>query len=133
MSTEQNKEIVRRAMAALGRGDYAGFLADADEDFAFTIAGATPFSGTIQGKQAVDEALHGLLGTKLEGGGIAMTIDNLIAEGEYVAAQAQGKARTKSGKDYNNTYCRVYRIVDGKVKSIIEYLDTELLTAAFSD
>ena len=62
-----------------------------------------------------------------------MTIDNLIAEGEYVAEQAQGKARTKSGKDYNNTYCRVYRIVDGKVKSIIEYLDTELLTAAFSD
>ena len=133
MSTEQNKEIVRRAMAALGRGDYTGFLADADDDLAFTLAGTTPFSGTIQGKQAVEEALQGLLGTKLEGGGITMTIDNLIAEGEYVAEQARGKARTKSGKDYNNTYCRVYRIVDGKVKSIIEYLDTELLAAAFSD
>ena len=133
MSTEQNKEIVRRAMAALGRGDYTGFLADADDDLVFTLTGATPFSGTIQGKQAVEEALRGLLGGKLEGGGIAMTIDNLIAEGEYVAEQARGKARTKSGKDYNNTYCRVYRIVDGKVKSILEYLDTELLTAAFSD
>ena len=133
MSTEQNKEIVRRAMAALGRGDYTGFLADADDDFVFTLTGTTPFSGTIQGKQAVEEALRGLLGGKLEGGGIAMTIDNLIAEGEYVAEQARGKARTKSGKDYNNTYCRVYRIVDGKVKSILEYLDTELLSTAFSD
>ena len=133
MSTEQNKEIVRRAMDALGRGDYAGFLADADDDFEFILMGTTPFSGTIKGKQAVEEALHGLLGTKLEGGGLAMTIDNLIAEGEYVAEQARGKARTKSGKDYNNTYCRVYRIVDGKIKSLLEYLDTELLTAAFSD
>ena len=133
MSTEQNKEIVRRAMAALGRGDFTGFLADADDDFVFTLTGTTPFSGTIQGKQAVEEALRGLLGTKLEGGGIVMTIDNLIAGGEYVAEQARGKARTKSGKEYNNTYCRVYRIVDAKIKSIIEYLDTELLTAAFSN
>ena len=85
MSTEQNKEIVSRAMAALGRGDYKGFLADADNDLSFTLAGTTPFSGTIQGKQVVEEALQGLLGTNLEGGGIAMTIDNLIAEGEYVA------------------------------------------------
>ena len=39
-----------------------------------------------------------------------MTIENLIAEGEYIAEQAHGKARTKTGKDYNNTYCRVWRI-----------------------
>lgn len=56
-----------------------------------------------------------------------MTVDNMIAEGEYVAEHAHGKARTKKGKDYNNTYCRVWRIVDGKVRSVVEYLDTELI------
>ncbi|MBI3303301.1 MAG: nuclear transport factor 2 family protein [Deltaproteobacteria bacterium] len=133
MSTEQNKEVVRRAMAALGRGDMTGFLTDADDDFTFTLIGTTPFSGTIRGKQAVLEALRNALGTRIEGGGIAMTIDNLIAEGDYVAEQARGKARMKNGKDYNNTYCRVWRMVNGKVKSVVEYLDTELVRTAFSD
>ena len=133
MSTEQNKEVVRRAMAALGCGDIAGFLADADDDVTFTLIGTTPFSGTIRGKQTVLEVLRSALGTRIEGGGIAMTIDNLIAEGDYVAEQARGKARMKNGKDYNNTYCRVWRIVNGKVKSVVEYLDTELVRTAFSN
>ena len=57
---------------------------------------------------------------------IVMTIENLIAEGDYVAEQARGKSRTEDGRDYNNIYCRVWRIVDGKIQSLHEYLDTEL-------
>lgn len=45
--------------------------------------------------------------------------------------QAHGKATTKAGKPYNNTYCQVYRITDGKVREVTEYLDTELVTSAF--
>ncbi len=131
MSAEQNKEIVRRAIAALSRGDLEGFLADAADSVTFTLIGTTPFSGTIQGKQKVLEGLSGILVPRLEGGTIAMTIDNLIAEGEYVAEQARGRARTKEGKDYNNTYCRIWHIVGGKVQSIVEYLDTELVRKAF--
>ncbi len=133
MSSEKNKEIVRQAMAALGRGDIDEFLANADDNVTFTLIGNTPVSGTVRGKQTALEGLRSALGTRIEGGGIVMTIDNLIAEGDYVAEQARGKARTKSGKDYNNTYCRVWHIVDGKVKSLVEYLDTELVREAFSD
>jgi len=32
---------------------------------------------------------------------------------------------------YNNTYCNVYRIADGKIRQLTEYLDTELVTTAF--
>jgi uncharacterized protein len=32
---------------------------------------------------------------------------------------------------YDNTYCLVFRVDAGKVKQITEYLDTELVTAAF--
>ena len=60
------------------------------------------------------------------------TNDNVIAEGDYVVVQSRAQGRkTKSGKDYNNTYCMVYRIVDGRVKEVTEYCDTELVTAAF--
>jgi uncharacterized protein len=132
MSAEQNKEIVRRAIAALSRGDMEGFLADAADDVTLTIMG-TLFP-PIQGKQQVLKGLRNTLGARLEGGGaIAMTIENLIAEGDYVAEQARGKARTKDGKDYNNTYCRVWRITEGKIRSMHEYLDTELVRTRLLD
>lgn len=132
MSTEHNKEIVRRAIAALSRGDMAGFLADAADEVTLTVMGSA-FS-PIQGKHKVLKALHNALVARLENGGaIAMTIEHLIAEGDYVAEQARGQARTVDGKDYNNTYCRVWRITDGKVRAIQEYLDTELVRARLLD
>jgi len=126
MSTEQNKEIVRRAISALSRGDMEGFLADATEDMTLTVMGsAIP---PIHGKEKVLKGLRNALVARLEhNGAIAMTIENLIAEGDFVAEQARGVARTKDGKDYNNTYCRVWRITDGKIRAMFEYLDTELV------
>ncbi len=56
--------------------------------------------------------------------------ERFIAEGEYVVMQAQGRATALSGKPYNNTYCIVCRIVDGKVKEMVDYVDTELITSA---
>ena len=123
---EQNKAIVRRAIAALSRGDMEGFLADAADDFILAVMGsALP---PIQGKEKALKGLRNALVARLENGGaIAMTIENLIADGDFVAEQARGVARTKDGKDYNNTYCRVWRITDGKVRAMQEYLDTELV------
>ena len=132
MSAEQNKEIVRRAIAALSRGDMEGFLADAADDVTLSVMGA--MFPPIQGKQKVLKGLRNALVARLENGGaIAMTIENLIADGDYVAEQARGIARTKDGKDYNNTYCRVWRITDGKIRAMQEYLDTELVRACLLD
>lgn len=129
---EQNKEIVRRAIAALSRGDMEGFLADAADDVTLAVMGSMFLP--MQGKQKVLKGLRNALVARLEkGGAIAMTIEHLIAEGDYVAEQARGVARTKDGKDYNNTYCRVWRITDGKIRSMQEYLDTELVRACLMD
>ena len=38
---------------------------------------------------------------------------------------------TKSGKAYNNTYAQVFRLENGKVQQVTEYLDTELVNAVF--
>jgi ketosteroid isomerase-like protein len=131
-TTEQNKEIVRRAIAAISRGDLEGFMADAADDVTLSVMG-TMFP-PIHGKQKVLKGLRNALGARLENGGaIAMTVENLIADGDYVAEQSHGKARTKDGKDYNNTYCRVWRITDGKIRAMQEYLDTELVRACLID
>ena len=131
-TTEQNKEIVRRAIAAISRGDLDGFMGEAADDVTLSVMGA--IFPPIQGKQKVLKGLRNALAARIENGGaIAMTIENLIAEGDYVAEQSHGKARTKDGKDYNNTYCRVWHITNGKIRAMQEYLDTELVRTCLVD
>ena len=44
----------------------------------------------------------------------------------------QGKAaETIEGQPYNNTYCWIIRLRDGKFAEVIEFMDTELITLTF--
>ena len=94
------------------------------EDFRWTIIGTTKFSGTYQGKQVVIDKLLTPLIAQLDGP-ICVTADRFIAEDDYVM-QGHGTATTKTGKPYNNTYCMVWRIAQGKFEEMTEHLDTEL-------
>ena len=55
------------------------------------------------------------------------TAQTFIAEGDRVVVECRGKVTTKSGQPYNNQYCWVCRVEDGKLKEVIEYMDTELV------
>lgn len=62
------------------------------------------------------ELLKVVFGQHLEESAIAMTIENMIADGDCVVEQAHGKARTLDGEDYNNVYCWVWRFREGKLR-----------------
>ena len=121
---------IRNMFIELSKGNAEAFLGSIADDVRYTIIGTTKYSGTFNGKQELISKLLGPLTAQLEGG-IAVTPDNLIADGDYVAMQAHGKARLKNGRSYNNTYWHVFRIANGKVQEVTEYLDTELVTSAF--
>ena len=128
MGAAENKEVIRQMREAKGLD---AILATMSDDVRWTLIGTTKFSGTLNGKQEIVEKLFKPIFAQLETPG-SNVIDNIIAEGDYVVVQQRGTGRrTKSGKDYNNTYCIVYKITDGKIKEITEYCDTELVTSAF--
>ena len=85
--------------------------------------------GTVRGRDE-NFARYAKVLEALEGP-IKLTPDNVFGEGDFVALQGHGQARTKTGLDYNNTYCLVFRFRDGKIAEVTEYLDTELARAAF--
>ena len=60
-----------------------------------------------------------------------MEIHRLIAEGDYVVAQTSGTAETLDGRPYNNTYCWIMKLRDGKIVEVTEFMDTELVTSVF--
>jgi ketosteroid isomerase-like protein len=45
-----------------------------------------------------------------------------------VVVESRGRVTTKTGKPYNNTYCWVCRLTDGRLRSLTEYMDTQLLS-----
>ena len=133
MSIETNRDLVVRTFAALSSGDMPGFLDCFADDLQWTIIGQTVYSGTYSGKGDLTTRLFGRLAEQLDDNGIRAEVQNTIAEGNTVVAQVQGTAQTKTGRSYNNTYCFVIDIHDGKIKHWTEYLDTELVTATFVD
>ena len=45
--------------------------------------------------------------------------------------RGRGEVKTKGGQDYNNSYCFVLRLEDGKLVELREYLDTALVERVF--
>ena len=125
-----NKQLLRHVYAEISKGNVQPLLDSLADDVEWTIIGSTALSGTSRGKQEVIDKLLKPLRARLADGPIVFQPERFIAEGEYVVMQAQGRATALSGKPYNNTYCIVCRIVDGKVKELVDYIDTELITTA---
>lgn len=125
--SEPNMQTMRGMFAALSAGDADGFLGPMADDVQWTIHGTTKYSGLYDGKADAAERLLGRLGGQLSGG-LTVVVDEIVADGDWVVARGRGQSRTTDGQDYNNEYCWWYRIVDGRVVEIIEYLDTDLVT-----
>jgi uncharacterized protein len=132
MQAVDNKQIMQHIFSELSKGNSKPFVDSMADDFRWTITGATKWSKTYDGKQAVLTELFSLLRSRL-GPKITTTAHRFIADGDYVAVEARGSNVTKTGKPYNNSYCFVFRLNGGRLQEVTEYLDTELVTSALGD
>lgn len=130
MGIAENKQLIKNFYAAGARGDMDTCFALLADDIRWTNIGTTKFSGTYVGKQALMEQLLGPLFGQLKAG-ISSVVENMIAEGDFVVAQTAGTAETMDGKPYNNSYCQVIKIQNGKLVEVKEYFDTELVSSTF--
>jgi hypothetical protein len=127
MGATENKKLVQDVFAAWGRGDGNAFFNILAEDVRWTVIGTCPVSRTYPSRQAFLEGAAKPLSAKLAGP-IQPTVLNVLAEGDNVVIQWEGRSTTKAGKPYNNSYCWVMRMENGKVKEGTAYIDTELVS-----
>lgn len=125
MSIQRNKDIVRAFYEAGDKGDVEKAMALLSDRVSWTNIGSTDFSGTFAGKADLAESLLGPVFSRLKTG-IKTTIDLMVGEGEYVVVQDRGLSETTDGQPYNNTYCHIFRIEDGKIVEVTEFFDTAL-------
>ena len=127
MSAADNRRLIEDAFTKWARGDGAAFFNLLDDNVRWTVIGSTPVSRTYTSKRAFQEGAVQPLGTKLSGA-IQPTVRDIIAEGDKLALQWEGRATGKNGTIYHQTYCWVMRFNGGKIVEGTAYLDTELIS-----
>jgi ketosteroid isomerase-like protein len=132
MSVAENKKLLETIFSQLAQGNPRPFVEAMADDFSWTVTGTTKWSKKYAGKAVVLTELFGTLTSRMDGR-IKTIADRFIAEDDHVVVEAHGSNTTKSGKPYNNRYCFVFRVNDGKLKEVTEYLDTELVSSALGD
>ena len=126
MSAAENKQLLQHIFDELAQGNSRPLVESMADDFCWTVTGSTRWSKTYEGKQAVIGELFGTLRSRMADR-IRTKAERFIAEDDLVVIEARGNNTTKSGKPYNNTYCFVFRLANGKLQEVTEYMDTLLV------
>jgi len=124
MSATANKQLLQEIFAALGQSNSRPLVDAMADDFRWTMVGSNKWAKTYAGKQAVIGELFAALRRKMDR--VTTIAHRFIAEGDLVVVEARGANTTKVGLPYCNTYCFVFRLADGKLAEVTEYMDSEL-------
>lgn len=126
MSAAENKALVENLFAARARGDHAPFRDAMADDLVWRIMGSSAWSRDYVGKDAVrEQLLKPLYAQFVEP--TRLTPERILADGDHVVVQCRGDAVTRDGPRYANAYCLVFRVADGKLRELTEYMDTALV------
>ncbi len=127
MSAAANKQLMQEIFAAAANPDPAVrdralFVASLADDAQWVVTGRYSWSRTFTGKQSILNDLHGHVRSLLVER--ARTVAHrFIADGDYVVVEAKGDNLTKTGVRYDNDYCLVFRLEDGKIREVREYCE----------
>ena len=126
MSAAENKRLMQSIFERLAEGDGRLFWEHAADELSYTVMGSDSWSHPYVGKQAVREQLFKPLRERLEVGPRTIA-ERFFADEDMVIVQARGANVAKSGAPYENRYCLLFEISGGRIRSVVEYADTELV------
>lgn len=129
MTAAQNKQLLQNVFDETAKGNGRPFVAALADNVSWTIIGSTPWSRTYHGKSVVLKELLEPLNAQLANRNTIIA-HRFIAEDDQVVVEGRGHNTTKTGKQYCNTYCWVFRLTEGRVVEIVEYTDTALIESA---
>lgn len=124
MSLEANKKLVAEFLAHFKRKNVQAIVDTLTPDATWWIGGK-PELFALAGpktKAQITEILNGLVPGAPDG--LSITPRSMVAEGDSVAVEAESYGVLGNGRLYNNEYHFLFRIRDGKIASVREYLDT---------
>ena len=119
----KNKEIAKEFVEAMQISNVDKLKTMITDDFSWWIIGKPEYLATA-GEHDTEYFLSFFKGAELFPDGTDFKITSMIAEDNKVAAEAEFKAKTAMGTDYENYYHFLFIVENGKVKRMKEYMDT---------
>ena len=126
MSAAASKKLVQQIYADAASRSGTTFTDNLADDASWIVTGQYSWSHEFKGRDAI---LNGLMGHFRSFFAVRprTVAFNFIAEDGYVVVEAKGDNVTKAGLRYDNQYCMVWRIENGRIKEIKEYCDSALV------
>ena len=119
----ENKALVTEFIEAMRVSNVDKLKTMITDDFSWWIIGKPEYLAT-GGEHDTEYFLGFFKGDELFPEGADFNTTSMISEGNVVAAEAEFKAKTAMGSNYENYYHFLFIIEDGKVKRMKEYMDT---------
>lgn len=121
MSIEENKKNAIEMLENMSNLRMDAVVDALADDGRWWVLGGTYF-GQVVNKEQFRKTLRSL-GIGMPNG-LNLKISRVIAEGECVVVEAEGKALSRANKTYNNHYVWILTFRGGKVVEGKEYMDT---------
>jgi hypothetical protein len=133
MSRENNIRLLTRYFTAMAASDWQTVEDMYHENIVIHMAGSTPASGRLAGKEAVTTGLiarqvHAALDPKRMQ--FAQRWKIMCADEERVVAIMEGGGPTLKGDDYKQTYCEIFKFENDQVIEMYAFFDTALAERA---
>ena len=123
-NTEDSRCVLQRYLDALVAGDIGAIAASFADDATWSLHGELPLSGMRRGREQIMEFLLSA-GSLYAPGTQHFSFGAITVEGERAVLEwrVQGIGAA-TGRDYDNEYCGVFVIRDGRIAEVREYLDS---------
>ena len=128
MSKQTEETVARGFFESVQRGDLEDAFSFTTEDVTFRPIGSHPvICKEFKGKQDILENCWMKVFQHIDENGVAITVNDIVTADGIAFVQFNGTAKGRSGMTYDNEYVHLLRYRDGKICSITEFLDTNLL------
>lgn len=123
-TTADARTVLQSYLDALVAGDHDAIAESFTEDATWSLHGDLPLAGVRRGRQAILDFLLSA-GSLYTPGTQSYTFGEITAEGSRAVLEWHVKGiAAATGKPYDNEYCGVFVIREGRIAEVREYLDS---------
>lgn len=126
-----NEQVVRDFNDAISRHDFDRLGELLDDGATYEVCGIELQGAGVFDKATLLQVLPGMLGL-FEPGSPRMTITRMFNDGDWVIMEGVAEGSFRSGAAYDNRYVIVFEVVDGRVRTVREYMDTQHAATLFA-
>ncbi len=116
--TQRNLQLVREFFNAISKGELPDDLVTPDMT-AWTVSSGASDKQRFQGGIKLLASIFA--------GSLSYTIDVSTCEDDRVVAETRSHGTLTNGEDFNNTHVFLFRIRDGRIASVAEYMNQNVV------